>query len=103
MTSERTRMVRFVAFIAGSFPDRIHRRTVSGLIPRAKAISWTVRSFTLTQAKVAACCKLSRRILRKVYSDSSWKPWRLASGVRISPDFRSSLRNRYFPIAMPRS
>jgi hypothetical protein len=30
ITSERTRIVRFVAFIAGSFPDRIHRLTVSG-------------------------------------------------------------------------
>ena len=30
ITSERTRIVRFVAFMAGSFPDRIQRRTVSG-------------------------------------------------------------------------
>jgi hypothetical protein len=29
-TSERTRMVRFVAAMAGSRPSRIHRRTVSG-------------------------------------------------------------------------
>jgi hypothetical protein len=30
MTSERTRIVRFVAFMAGSRPSLIHRRTVSG-------------------------------------------------------------------------
>ena len=36
MTSERTRMVRFVAFMAGSFPDRIHRRTVSGWVHRTE-------------------------------------------------------------------
>jgi hypothetical protein len=30
ITSERTRIVRLVAFMAGSLPPRIQRRTVSG-------------------------------------------------------------------------
>jgi hypothetical protein len=41
-------MTWLVAFIAGSRPERIHRRTVSGWTPRAVAICFVERSFTLT-------------------------------------------------------
>ena len=89
MTSERTRIVRFVAFMAGSRPSRIQRRTVSGLIPRASAISRTVSSLTLTgrlSSTVAIrASEIVRFLFRFVFPDVSAQDLKLL-GLRIISD-----------------
>ena len=62
-------MTWLVAFIAGSRPERIHRRTVSGWTPKAVAICFVERSFTLTGQmlhRVVLCRKENVEIIPRV-------------------------------------